>query len=758
MFCIYSVDLYMSGLWHKEGLLLKLSIRCRVLLLLMVSVFAVLLAVGAVAFYGLHNSKSAMTRQSENMGGFLAESMGNQMAKQTKARLQEVTIAKAQHLERELHIVGEDLKYMAEAMQIIMTSPEHYRSRTLPDTRQEPDILSGTPYIHYSPKLLASGIDDDLRDEIALASNFADVLVPMSKSYSGYRTSLYAGSRKGYFIGVDIGPSDDGKASIFPSPALREQFLEKFDPRERFWYKLGEQADKPVYSDLYRGADGHMSVTCAMPYYDQDGFAGVVGIGYSVDDLYHVLVESAVGQTGISFVLDSNGQVVFSSEGEGILAASPETLDIRELSEQEPSIAEAARHMSAGETGVTSVTMDDEDYYLAYAPLESVGWSFGILIDSREVITPVEEVKNAVLLQMGEFQAIVQQIFTESLLRVALVLLPLLLLLIYASGFMAVRLTKPLRLLTERVKEIAAGNFKTKISINTGDEIENLANCFNTMTDDLQHYTDNLAQIAAEKERNLTELAVAAQIQQDMLPNHFPAFPERHDFSIFAVMDPAKDVGGDFYDYYIIGERYLVITIADVSGKGVPAALFMAKSQSVLKNCVLGTKNPENLGRILEKANHELCQHNEATMFITVLMGVLDLQSGHFTYADGGHCPPLLEHAGNVDFLPLQKSCALGLMDMSYGQQSIDLAPGDSLFLYTDGVSEAMNPEGQLFTEERIKETLNSLPKGQNPEELLPRMQASIRKYADTAEQSDDITMLGLRYYGSEQADAQIEK
>lgn len=730
---------------------MNLSIRGRVLLLLMASVFAVLLAIGAVAFYGLQTSKSAMTRQSEAMGGFLAESMGAEVEKQTKERLQEVTRAKAQHLERELHIVGADVQYMAEAMHLILTSPEYYRGRVLPNTRQEQDILTGTAYVHYSPELVQRGVDPEMQEEIALASNFADVLIPMSKSYRGYRTSLYAGSRKGYFIGVDIVPPSEGQTSIFPSKALRERFLQDFDPRERFWYKLGEKADKPAYSDINRGADGHMSVTCVMPYYDEDGFAGVVGIGYSVEDLYHTLVQSAVGQSGISFVLDSNGQVIFSSEWEGILAASPETLDIRELSGEEPSIAEAARHMSAGETGVTSVSMEGKDYYLAYAPLESIGWSFGILIDSREVIAPVEEVRNAVLLKMNEFQAIVQQIFTDSLFRVGVVLIPLLLLLIYASWFMAVRLTRPIRLLAERVKEIAAGNFKAKISITTGDEIEHLANCFNTMTDDLQQYTENLTQIAAEKERSLTELAVAAQIQMDMLPNNFPAFPERQDFSIFAVMEPAKDVGGDFYDYYIINERYLVITIADVSGKGVPAALFMAKSQSVLKNCVLGVKNPENLGEILGKANHELCQHNEATMFVTVLMGVLDLQSGHFTYADGGHCPPLREHEGCADFLPLAKSCVLGLMDMPYGQQSIDLAPGDLLFLYTDGVSEAMNPEGKLFTEERIKETLNKLPQGQSPEELLPRMLAAVRKYADTAEQSDDITMLGLRYYGSGQ-------
>jgi sigma-B regulation protein RsbU (phosphoserine phosphatase) len=272
------------------------------------------------------------------------------------------------------------------------------------------------------------------------------------------------------------------------------------------------------------------------------------------------------------------------------------------------------------------------------------------MIEAQTVVTPVERVKDAVLEKMAELQATGQSTINKFICRSAILLIPILLLLIYSSGLMAGRLTRPIRQLEGGVREIAAGNFDKKLQISTGDEIENLAESVNSMSEDLKLYTENLAQVAAEKERSRTELEVAAQIQQDMLPSTFPPFPERQEFSIYALMQPARDVGGDFYDFYIVQDNYLVVTIADVSGKGVPAALFMAKCQSVLKSCIMGAKSPENLGAILEKANRELCQNNEAAMFVTVLVGVLDLRNGHFTYAHCGHCPPLLQHEGHYEF------------------------------------------------------------------------------------------------------------
>lgn len=726
--------------------MVKGSIRRKVLFILLAGIIVTLLSVGVVSIYGQNRTQRALDEKSEAIRNFLAESIGSFTETFAKERLREVTATKAQHLDRELYIVQEDVEYMAEAMQQLLTSPDKHLPRTLPDTRREADILTGTSYIHYSVALLQQGISPEVQDEIGMAGNFADVLKPMSTSYAGSRTSMYAGSRHGYLICLDLLPKEEGRTSIFPSAAIKADFLDHYDPRERTWYKQAEAAGKPVFSSVYKGAEGNLDLTCAAPYYDARGFAGVVGISYTVDDIYQVLVADAMSHEGHSFVLDQAGRVIFSSEKEGILAAADEGQDIRQADAS--GMAEAARRMTAGETDVMSVEISGKAYYLAFAPLKITGWSLGVLVDTAEIMAPVKQVEGEVVTQLDSFEETVQEIMRSILWQSALLLLPIILLLMYVSNLLAGRFTRPVRKLAEGAREIAAGNFDKKVELTTGDELEELADSFNFMTDELKKYTENLAKVAAEEERSRTELEVAARIQMDMLPTNFADFTSHPEFELYALMEPAKDVGGDFYDFYLLQGRYLVVTVADVSGKGVPAALFMAKSQSVLKNCVLRSADPEDMAGVLEAANEELCRNNEAAMFVTAFIGVLDLQTGRFTYADGGHCPPLLGRGGQYGFLPLKKSCVLGLMEMPYEQQCIDLKPQDTLFIYTDGVSEAMNEEYALFTEARIKDGLNGLAAGQSVADLLRQMLAVVRQYAGNAEQSDDITMLGLRYKG----------
>ena len=468
--------------------------------------------------------------------------------------------------------------------------------------------------------------------------------------------------------------------------------------------------------------------------------------GYSAADLRKSVEKVAAEENGSCFVLDKNGNVIFSSEDKGVLAAS--TKISNELRDSEPSIAEAIRRMTEGQSGVMSVTLKEKVYYLAFAPLKSVSWSFGVVIEDAEVQMPVQRAVGKVREEMDSLGDILRQTAAECADEAGMALVPVLLLVFYASGYMAARLVRPIRRLSAGVREIAGGNFDKKLEIRTGDEIEHLADSFNTMTEELKKYMQNLARAAAEREHARTELEVAAQIQSDMLPSDFPAFPERKEFDLFALMHPAKDVGGDFYDFYLLDENHLVITIADVSGKGIPAALFMGMSQIVLKDCVRMAKEQGNLAAALENANRRLCENNDAAMFVTVFLGMLELSSGHFVYADGGHCPPLLGHEGSYEFLAMKKGVMLGLVEGPYEQQSIDLAPGDTLFLYTDGVSEAMDEQERPFTEPRIQEVLNDLPPEQGVEDMLSAVRETLKAHAGIAEQSDDITMLGLRYAG----------
>lgn len=239
------------------------------------------------------------------------------------------------------------------------------------------------------------------------------------------------------------------------------------------------------------------------------------------------------------------------------------------------------------------------------------------------------------------------------------------------------------------------------------------------------------------------ELNVASHIQKNMLPCIFPPYPEREEFDIYATMMPAKEVGGDFYDFFLIDPDHLAIVIADVSGKGVPAALFMVIAKTLIKNNTAGMTEPKG---IFEKTNDQLCENNEEGMFVTAFMGILEISTGVFSFVNAGHNPPLLKRKGQqFDWLSVKPGFILaGMEGMKYQQESITLSEGDELYLYTDGVTEAMNLEEELFTDQRLKEALNR-HRELELKELLASMKQEIDQFANGAKQADDITMLALR-------------
>lgn len=726
--------------------LMNLSIRGRMLLLVFSSVFATLLALGATLAYSFEENTRAMENQIDYLRDFLAKSMGGYAEEYGKRRLREVAEARAQHLDRELVSMGADVFVLADSMSRILSSPQYHNSRTLENTNYD-SVKRGVPYIRFVPKLAYGGMNESLRQEVGIAGNIADILAAMGQAYGGYKVQLFLGSADGYLIAVDSPLDDNEPESSSYTEKDRESFRSNYDHRQSSWYKLGQMVNRPTFTeDGYEGSDGQKYLACVMPYYVNGEFAGVAGVSQDVNELYRETKDIVVGHEHSSFTLSSKGEVVFSSESKGLLAAVLDEVDLRQAEEDD--LAEVARLMVAGESGVRSIDLYGDIYYVAFAPMTANGWSYGVLIEEDEVMAPLAAVENDVMQSFGIFRGTLEQSFEDTGERSFLILIPVLLLLFYGSGFMASRLSRPIRRLAAEVKELSDGNFDKKLQIHTGDEIEDLAKAFNNMTDELKAYMKNLESATAEHERVRTELEVAAKIQEDMLPRNFPAFPERQEFDIYATMDAAKDVGGDFYDFYMPNSNHLVFLIADVSGKGVPAALFMARSQSILKNSVLMAESESDVASILDKANRLLCKGNDAAMFVTVFLGVLDLRTGHLVYGDGGHCQPLLCRNGICDFLPMKKNSMLGLMELPYEQQSIDLLPGDTIFLYTDGVSEAMNEKEEQFTEERVRETLSEMDECE-PEEILTRMRDTLKAYAGKAQQSDDITMLGLKYNGN---------
>ena len=256
------------------------------------------------------------------------------------------------------------------------------------------------------------------------------------------------------------------------------------------------------------------------------------------------------------------------------------------------------------------------------------------------------------------------------------------------------------------------------------------------------NYNSNM--LAATK----TELNMATEIQTSMLPSTFPAFPDREEFGLYASMDPAKEVGGDFYDFFMIDEDRLGIVIADVSGKGVPAALFMMISKTIIKNyAMLGISASE----VLTRANKALCEQNKTRMFVTVWIGILEISTGKMTCSNGGHEYPAICHDGKFELLKDRHGLVLGAMEESvYREYEIQFEKGDKIFVYTDGVPEATNAEYEQFGTDRTVDALN-VKATADPEELLKIVRSSVDDFVGNAEQYDDLTMVSLEYRGPQE-------
>lgn len=303
----------------------------------------------------------------------------------------------------------------------------------------------------------------------------------------------------------------------------------------------------------------------------------------------------------------------------------------------------------------------------------------------------------------------------------------------------------------ERERMIDACGVYAKDSTEVGE----LARSYISMVRDLGKYVENLQSVMAEKERINAELTLASDIQAHMLPSIFPPFPEHSEFDVYAIMHPAKEVGGDFYDFFMVGEDRLAIIVADVSGKGVPAALFMVITKTLIKNYTQTGMQP---AEVFTTVNRILCDGNDAGLFVTAWMGVLEISNGTLTYVNAGHNPPLIKRAdGGFEYLRERTGFVLAGMDnMEYRQKTLLIKPDDRMFLYTDGVTETTDAQERLYGEEQLKAFLNS-HLSCDATELLQELQVDLKAFAGTAPQFDDTTMLLLDFKGERMVERTFE-
>ena len=310
------------------------------------------------------------------------------------------------------------------------------------------------------------------------------------------------------------------------------------------------------------------------------------------------------------------------------------------------------------------------------------------------------------------------------------------------------RIIRPIEILKEATSDLVENLESGKpfeVNVHSGDEIETLARSFEEMDVKLKQYLQEYTEITAEREHLKSELDLAGRIQADMLPSGFPAFPDRKEFDLYASMTPARDVGGDFYDFFLVDEDHLALIIADVSGKGIPAALFMMMARIMLQNYTLTGLGPKE---VLEKVNNHICK-NQEEMFVTVWLGILDIPSGMVTAANAGHEYPMLKKPGSAfELVKDRHGLVLGGMEgILYTEYEMELEPGSTLFVYTDGVAEATNEQNKLFGTDRTLEALNEKA-DRTPGELLEAVNRHVNLFVGDAPQFDDLTMLCIAYFG----------
>lgn len=491
-----------------------------------------------------------------------------------------------------------------------------------------------------------------------------------------------------------------------------------------YWKAVMEKGQTHAISDpLVSKATGESIFVVASVVTNEKGArVGLVGATVLLKTLSHITEAIHIGESGAGWVVDSSGLVVAHPN-----PALPMKLNLLQSSAVGyRGLEEIGQRIVKAEPGQGNfVRPDGTRLVTLFSPIPNTpGWTFGIVLQRSELMERPEQLMRLIVWLMAGMLAIV------------------LLVIIALSR----KITAPVLLLKEGVNIVSTGKLDHRLDIRTGDEIQELADAFNRMTTDLREYIKNLTETTAAKERIQSELKVATDIQASLLPRLFPAFPDRPELDIFASMDPAKEVGGDFYDFFFIDQDNLCFLIADVAGKGVPAALYMMVAKTLLKSEGQRLGAPD---QILSYVNKVLASDNDSCMFATVFCAILDVRSGEVRFANAGHNPPLLIDSQGTRYLVLKAGFVLGPMpDTIYQTERFTLQPGDTLFLYTDGVTEATNSADELYGETRLLNALRSGPKDELAQ-MIHHIRAEVSRHADGAPQSDDVTMMALRYRGA---------
>lgn len=721
------------------------TIRYKTTRLMLGMVLTTMALTGAVSICTLSAMKHIMDESSRGLGEGAAIHAENALEKQAIENLRIISEERAAYIEEKFAETENYVHGIAKQAQDIYEHPRRYPDReTLLPVQGSEELAA---QLLWSERLTDSNDEAGIpfyTEEILKLGDLQDMLVQYNAN-NNMVSSTYIATESGWMIQADY---------IADSKYTRGDDVPDFyEAEERQWYQRalltgkGETVYSDVIPDIHQGKD---CIVCAEPVYMDNRVVAVAGVGSYLDTVKEVVLFTTIGESGYAFLVDQKGKIIISPKAEGETGSSAN--DLRKS--ENTGFAELADNMTRGEKGTGRIRIDGRDVYLAYAPLKNLGWSFVTVMDVDEVIEPAVNIEQQILENTDEASVTQEQAARKTLFIFIVMAAAAAVITVAASMVFARRIAEPVRRLAQEAEKIDGEHLGQRVCIKTGDEIEKLGDSFNRMSEQLENYIGRLAKVTAEKERIRMEIQVASRLQSDMLPDAKGAFSDNTEFTLDASMMPAKGVGGDFCDFFLTDEDHLALVMADVSGKGVPAALFMVVARTVIRTRISvcrGEIKEGALAQAMQEINERLCSNNKNDMFVTAWVGILSLSTGRLRYVNAGHCFPII--------LRETESCAYekemggfvlaGMEGTDYRENGLYLQKEDMLFLYTDGVTEASDREKKLYGEGRLLQIVKEA-QGDDPGEFLQKIWEDIQDFQGEEEQFDDITMLALRYYGNE--------
>ncbi|MEI8247431.1 MAG: SpoIIE family protein phosphatase [Lentisphaerota bacterium] len=570
---------------------------------------------------------------------------------------------------------------------------------------------------------------------------FENPLLLIFSSLFDYMKILYSGSSTIEAIYI---AGTDGTIVTYPWMSIPLNF----DPRERQWYKKAVNSNAVEWSEPYFSAlTGSLLITCASAVRDDKGnILAVSAIDVSVESLVKTFPKTRFKDTVSTFILDREGFVIGSREmshkGNWKMAVVRENL----LNSPEPGMQEAAKRMIGGETGSSSVNSQKQPRFIAFAPVPSTGWSVGISIPETEIVSPANDAAYLIRNELAVENNFLRNDLRGKMRGFMILGIFFLIVLVLVGLWLSERLTKPLWMLIKATRDIGFGDFTCRIPVKGKDEIAELAGNFNSMVHELKTYMKNMEHSVAAQERIENELELGAKIQASMLPEKFSKRYSRKDIDLAATMRPARKVGGDFYDFTMLNDHLLYFSIGDISDKGIPAAIFMTQTKTLMMAKAVEDCCP---AEILKQVNNELSGSNESCMFANIFCGIADMRKQILTYCNAAYSRPIIAY-GDEDFKLAEKetgSTPIGPFrpcEAHYAGHSLKLH-NLRLFLYSNAVIEAENHKGEHFGTERLRFILNE-HKASGSEEVINIIRNELNAFSADNVQPDDITMMLIKF------------